>query len=121
MTHSSKFSTIPRWAVTIFAAAVFMASPLFGGQALASPSTGVATMLLGKPLGEVRNHFDSVRNRPSHQASLAQTFNERDYYREGRVAALGGDEQTSMFIDMRHDIDQTTETWHGSAGVQILW
>lgn len=121
MTNHSKFYVIPRLAVILIAAAVFMASPPFSGQAWGSPSEGVATMLLGKPLGEVRKHFDSVRNRPSPQADLARTFNERDYYREGRVASLGQGEQTSMFIDMRHDIDQETETWHGSAGVQFLW
>ncbi len=121
MTNYSKFFVIPRLAVIVFIAAVFMASPLLSGQALGSPSESVATMLLGKPMGEVRKHFDNVRNRPSPQADLAQTFSERDYYREGRVASLGSGEQTSMFIDMRHDIDQENETWHGSAGVQFLW
>lgn len=107
-------------AIIGLAAAAFLC-PAFTPSASASPDSGVATRLLGKPMDEVRGHFDSVRNRPSPQADLAKTFDERDYYRKGQAASLGGDEETSMFIDMRHDIDQETETWHGSAGLQIVW
>lgn len=105
----------------IFIAAMFTVSPLCASAALAAQGDSVATRLLGKPMDTVHKHFDKVRNRPSAQADLAKTFDERDYYKKGAVASLAGDEETSVFIDMRHDIDQVTETWHGSAGMQILW
>ncbi|UQZ88345.1 hypothetical protein C4J81_03635 [Deltaproteobacteria bacterium Smac51] len=105
----------------IVIAAIFVASLVFTGQASAAQSDTVATRLLGKPVDQMREHLDSVRNRPSHQSELSKTFDERDHYRKGATASLSGDDKTSMFFDMRHEIDQENETWHGSAGVQIVW
>lgn len=117
--HKSR--PLPFCVFVIFLAAFFAVSPVLTGAAGAAQNKNPAALLLGKPLEKVSEHFDSVRNRPSPQADLSKTFDERDHYKKGAMASLSGGDETSLFVDMRHDIDQETETWHGSAGLQILW
>ena len=115
----SKYHFIPVWpmVITLFAGVVFL-PPL---SARASSEGHQARQLMGKVIqaSAPRPAQVEVLQKLTPSPEQIESTQEYDQSRNGTSTRL--DSEASLFIDMQHESDPVTETWKGTAGLELNW
>ena len=112
-------AALPRFKKLVLALSLATAAGLWaGGPAQAAPTDQQALKLLGKPVRPPAGQILSLKPRPAAPGSR-QTFDQRDYSNESGVVRKrhGAD----VFVDMNRQVAEDSESWRGTAGLQINW
>lgn len=101
-------------ALAALAAVTFSGAPL----APAAPDGHQALKLMGKPAGTITGQVLSIKPRPAADG-YRRTFDQRDYY--DKTSVVKKNHGADVFVDMNRQMAEDSESWRGTAGMQINW